>query len=93
MKKDHPDENSTIAIGVDGVLGLDYKISGAPINVSLDWQPSSTLLVITASKQAGAVLVYDTFLNEQSYKATALVVAFGFISIPSQNILIPAVVL
>lgn len=27
-------------IGVDGVLGLDYKISNAPINLSLDWQPS-----------------------------------------------------
>lgn len=27
-------------IGVDGVLGLDYKFSGAPINISLDWQPS-----------------------------------------------------
>jgi hypothetical protein len=27
-------------IGLDGVLGLDYKFSGAPINVSLDWQPS-----------------------------------------------------
>lgn len=27
-------------IGVDGVLGLDYKFSGAPINLSLDWQPS-----------------------------------------------------
>ncbi|MEO6406511.1 MAG: hypothetical protein ABIY51_00865 [Ferruginibacter sp.] len=27
-------------IGVDGVLGLDYKFKGAPINVSLDWQPS-----------------------------------------------------
>jgi hypothetical protein len=27
-------------IGVDGVLGLDYKFNGAPINVSLDWQPS-----------------------------------------------------
>jgi hypothetical protein len=26
--------------GIDGVLGLDYKFSGAPINVSLDWQPS-----------------------------------------------------
>jgi hypothetical protein len=26
--------------GVDGVLGLDYKIHGAPINLSLDWQPS-----------------------------------------------------
>lgn len=27
-------------IGIDGVLGLDYKFTGAPINVSLDWQPS-----------------------------------------------------
>jgi hypothetical protein len=27
-------------IGLDGVLGLDYKISSAPINLSLDWQPS-----------------------------------------------------
>ena len=27
-------------LGVDGVLGLDYKFSGAPINISLDWQPS-----------------------------------------------------
>lgn len=27
-------------IGLDGVLGLDYKFSGAPINISLDWQPS-----------------------------------------------------
>lgn len=27
-------------IGVDGVIGLDYKFRGAPINVSLDWQPS-----------------------------------------------------
>ena len=27
-------------IGVDGVLGLDYKFKGAPINMSIDWQPS-----------------------------------------------------
>jgi hypothetical protein len=27
-------------IGIDGVLGLDYKIKDAPINLSLDWQPS-----------------------------------------------------
>ena len=27
-------------IGVDGVVGLDYKIRSAPINLSLDWQPS-----------------------------------------------------
>jgi hypothetical protein len=28
------------AIGVDGVLGLDYKIKSAPLNFSIDWQPS-----------------------------------------------------
>lgn len=28
------------SIGVDGVLGMDYKIEGAPINLSVDWQPS-----------------------------------------------------
>lgn len=26
--------------GIDGVLGLDYKFKGAPINISIDWQPS-----------------------------------------------------
>ena len=28
------------SVGVDGVIGLDYKFKNAPINVSLDWQPS-----------------------------------------------------
>jgi len=28
------------SLGIDGVLGLDYKFNGAPINISLDWQPS-----------------------------------------------------
>jgi hypothetical protein len=27
-------------VGLDGVLGLDYKIRQAPLNLSLDWQPS-----------------------------------------------------
>jgi len=26
--------------GIDGVIGLDYKFNGSPINLSLDWQPS-----------------------------------------------------
>ncbi len=27
-------------IGIDGTIGLDYKIPAAPINLSIDWQPS-----------------------------------------------------
>jgi hypothetical protein len=29
-----------VYIGIDGVIGLDYKFNGAPINLSLDWQPT-----------------------------------------------------
>jgi len=32
--------SGSVGIGIDGVIGLDYKFSGAPINVSVDWQPS-----------------------------------------------------
>jgi len=31
---------SSSYVGVDGVIGLDYKFTGAPLNLSLDWQPS-----------------------------------------------------
>ena len=34
------DGRSHAVLGVDGVLGLDYKFNTAPINLSLDWQPS-----------------------------------------------------
>jgi hypothetical protein len=27
-------------LGLDGIVGLDYKLPTAPINISLDWQPS-----------------------------------------------------
>jgi hypothetical protein len=29
-----------MSFGIDGVIGLDLKINKAPINLSLDWQPS-----------------------------------------------------
>ena len=37
----NPNGNGTASyVGIDGVLGLDYKFNKAPINLSLDWQPS-----------------------------------------------------
>lgn len=36
----HNDHVDGVFIGIDGVLGLDYKFNGAPINISIDWQPS-----------------------------------------------------
>lgn len=27
-------------IGLDGIIGLDYKFTDAPINLSLDWKPA-----------------------------------------------------
>lgn len=32
--------NDKVIAGIDGVLGLDYKVNKAPLNFSLDWQPS-----------------------------------------------------
>jgi len=32
--------SSKIDLGLDGVIGLDYKVNGFPINLSLDWQPT-----------------------------------------------------
>ncbi len=39
-KTRYPYRDGGTNIGVDGVLGLDYKIKGAPLNLSFDWQPS-----------------------------------------------------
>ena len=36
--------NGSASFGIDGVLGLDYKINGAPIDLSLDVQPYFELL-------------------------------------------------
>ncbi len=40
---DVPGDNYT-DVGIDGVLGLDYKFTGAPIDISIDWQPSFSFL-------------------------------------------------
>ena len=41
------DYNSQADLGIDGILGLDYKFKDIPINVSLDWEPAVTLVGTT----------------------------------------------
>ena len=41
--EDKRHDQSDVALSLDGVLGLDYKFNGAPINVSLDWKPALEL--------------------------------------------------
>jgi hypothetical protein len=43
-KTKYPTRPGGLAIGVDGVIGVDYKIQGAPLNVSFDWQPSFNVI-------------------------------------------------
>lgn len=31
-------------LGIDGIVGLDYKFKKIPINASVDWQPAVTLV-------------------------------------------------
>lgn len=31
---------SYVSVGIDGIIGLDYKFNKIPLNVSVDWQPS-----------------------------------------------------
>lgn len=39
-KDKYPDRQTGVAIGIDGVGGLDYKFKKVPIDIFVDWQPS-----------------------------------------------------
>ena len=43
-KTKYPAREGGLSIGIDGVIGLDYKIPGAPLNLSFDWQPSFNVI-------------------------------------------------
>ncbi|WP_207493841.1 hypothetical protein [Aridibaculum aurantiacum] len=47
--------NSRIDLGIDGVLGLDYKIPKVPLNISLDWQPGFSVLGAGLQPQFGGI--------------------------------------
>jgi hypothetical protein len=59
---DEKNNSSKADIGVDGIIGLDYKFNDAPINISLDWQPSVTLVGSTGFTPVyGGIAVRYTF--------------------------------
>lgn len=37
---DDSHNNGVTLLGLDGIIGLDWKINNAPLDLSLDWQPS-----------------------------------------------------
>lgn len=39
-KLNNPSKSAGVAVGVDGMLGLDYKLKNTPINLSVDIQPA-----------------------------------------------------
>jgi hypothetical protein len=47
------DDKNQAYISVDGVLGLDYKFTEAPLNLSLDWKPAIELAPGTEFDSSG----------------------------------------
>ena len=58
---DYPNRAHGVMMGVDGVLGLDYKINGAPIDVSLDIQPAFNIIGYTYFDLWGGIAVRYAF--------------------------------
>jgi len=50
--------NSNIAVGFDGIIGLEYKFSDAPFNASIDWQPSFSIIQSYFKNQGGISIRY-----------------------------------
>ncbi|ULQ57846.1 hypothetical protein KJS94_06495 [Flavihumibacter rivuli] len=60
-RNDHYYEDGDFSFGLDGVLGLDYKIKGAPLNLSLDVQPYLELANGTYMDAWGGFAIRFTF--------------------------------
>lgn len=43
LREDKVEDITRFAFSLDGVLGVDFKIPTAPVNISLDWKPTLEL--------------------------------------------------
>ncbi len=58
---DHHYPSGGFSLGIDGVVGLDYKFQDAPINISLDLQPSLEFIENPYLSLWGGIAVRYTF--------------------------------
>ncbi len=58
---DHYYRSGALSFGLDGVIGLDYKINNVPIDLSLDFQPSLELVNGAYFSGWGGLAVRYTF--------------------------------
>lgn len=42
--RNRDEDSDFIALGVDGIIGLEYTFVDAPINLALDWKPAINLI-------------------------------------------------
>lgn len=57
-KKNNTLDKSNISVGFDGIIGLDYKVKHTPLNVSIDWQPSFSIIQGYFKNQGGIGVRY-----------------------------------
>ncbi|MCX6203434.1 MAG: hypothetical protein NTY43_03955 [Bacteroidetes bacterium] len=57
-KKNSTLDKSNISVGFDGIIGLDYKVKNSPLNISIDWQPSFSIIQGYFKNQGGIGVRY-----------------------------------
>jgi hypothetical protein len=57
-KKNNTLDKSNISVGFDGIIGLDYKVRNSPLNLSIDWQPSFSIIQAYFKNQGGIGIRY-----------------------------------
>jgi outer membrane protein W len=58
VKKNATTDKSNISVGFDGIIGLDYKVKNSPLNISIDWQPSFSIIQAYFKNQGGIGIRY-----------------------------------
>ncbi len=53
--------NNTFALGIDGIIGIEYNIQEIPINIGIDFKPRLNLIGIFGLYPDGALSIRYTF--------------------------------